>query len=238
MRYTCAAMPESNTPESANTPHSLTERAAAALRDAIVKGELIAGQPLRQVELAQRLGLSRVPLREALRLLEGEGFVVIHPNRGAVVATLSSAELREIAETCRLLERNMLELAVPKMPAEAVSEARRCIAALDKTTSVSEWIALNWEFHRALYTPANRPRTLKIVEQVRRSADPYFHILLGDADIRRRMNDEHREIANACEQRDAARAIALLDRHVGDASEHTRARIAHLEATHWPGSKA
>jgi len=225
-------------PDNPGDPKSLTEKAAEALRTAIVKGELIAGQPLRQVELAQKLGLSRVPLREALRLLEGEGFVVIHPNRGAVVATLSAAELREIAETCRLLERNMLELAVPRMPPEAITEANRCIVALDKTTNVSEWISLNWVFHRALYLPAKRPRMLKIVEQVRRSADPYFHVLLADAKVREQLNKEHREIVTACEQRDAARAISLLDRHVGDAAEHTQQRISHLEATRWPGSKA
>src|SRR5437868_10445798 len=77
---------------------------ADVLRDAIRSGDLKGGQPLRQDELAAQFGLSRIPVREALRRLEGEGLVTVNPHRGAVVSILSNEELHEICEIRVALE--------------------------------------------------------------------------------------------------------------------------------------
>src|SRR3982751_3291639 len=88
---------------------------AESLRDEILRGEIPAGQPLRQEELAERFGVSRLPVRDALLRLEAQGLVHVFPNRGAFVISLSADDVREVYEMRVLLEGDMLERAVPRM---------------------------------------------------------------------------------------------------------------------------
>src|SRR5262245_23723132 len=89
---------------------NLASQTAELLRSAILGGEYQPGQPLREREICERLGVSRVPLREALHKLAGEKLVQIRPNHGAEVARVSESEVLEITEACRLLEGHLLGL--------------------------------------------------------------------------------------------------------------------------------
>ena len=95
-------------------PQTVADRIADILREAIAEGSLKTGTPLRQDELAARFGFSRMPIRDALRRLEAEGIVSIHPTRGAFVAQMDAAEIREIYAVRELLEAEALRLALPK----------------------------------------------------------------------------------------------------------------------------
>src|SRR3954453_11705892 len=95
----------------ATTPDLIAE----SLRDEILRGGIPPGQPLRQEELAERFGVSRLPVRDALMRLETQGLVHVYPNRGAFVISLSGDEVREIYEMRLLLEGDILERAVPRM---------------------------------------------------------------------------------------------------------------------------
>src|SRR5919204_6551984 len=111
---------------------------ADVLRDAIMRGVLKGGQPLRQDELAAQFGLSRIPVREALRQLEGEGLVTVNPHRGAVVSTLSSDELQEVCEIRSALETMALRLAIPHLDEEALARAEAILVETDRETDVLE----------------------------------------------------------------------------------------------------
>src|SRR5829696_1672199 len=100
---------------------------ADSLREDILRGTIPPGQPLRQEELARRFGVSRLPVRDALLRLEAEGLVVVFPNRGAFVVSLSAAEVREIYDLRVLLEGDVLERAVPRV---ATADWRRIDGAL------------------------------------------------------------------------------------------------------------
>ncbi len=193
---------------------TLAARAAERLRESILRGEVDTDRPLREEELSKRLGISRIPVREALRQLEGEGFVEIRPRRGAVVASLSTAEIGEIAEICRLLESRALELAVPGMTRETWEVADEQVRRMDELDDPVEWARSNWSFHATLYRPAGRPRMLEIVGNLRANAERYMYVLLTERATRRRLNKEHRRILDACRCGSGKRAGRLLDAHL------------------------
>ena len=213
-------------PSLRNRPRRGTKavRAADRLREAILRGELDTQAPLREVELSRKLRISRSPLREALHQLEGEGLVVLRPRRGAVVTRLSRAEVIEIAEICRLLEAHVLRLAVPNLTREILGRAGDIVERLDGISDPIEWSRLNWQLHSALYEPAERPRLVELVANLRRNGERYMYMLLVDPRRRLSLNREHRSILGACRGRRAKRAAELLDAHLQGGKE----KVLHL----------
>src|SRR5579872_1395152 len=139
---------------------TVRESVSDKLREMILTGEFLPGTPLRQDEIAERFGVSHIPVREAFRQLETEGMVTIRPRRGAVVNTLSTEELAEIVKLRQNLECEILSQAIPRMTPERIA---RALAILDKITTDptrSLYSGMNWEFHAELYKAADAPLTL------------------------------------------------------------------------------
>ena len=193
---------------------NLAAAAAARLRTAIVRGEYAAQEPLREIELSRRLGISRIPLREALHRLVGEGLVELRPNRSAVVASMTEAEIGQIAEVCRLIETHLIRTAMPDLDASLLAKAAALVERMDETDDVVDWFHLNWAFHSTLYVPAERPLLVELVASLRARADRYIYILAKDRKRRDLLNQEHRRILAACKKRQAERAARLLDDHL------------------------
>src|SRR5215210_7340520 len=107
-----------NSPVGTRRGSTTPDLIADSLREDILRGTIPAGQPLRQEELANRFGVSRLPVRDALLRLEAQGLVVVFPNRGAFVVSLSVDEVREIYDLRVLLEGDLVEHAVPRMTAD------------------------------------------------------------------------------------------------------------------------
>ena len=193
---------------------------ADVLRDAILSGRLPAGQSLPQDEIAAQFGLSRIPVREALRQLEGEGWVTLFPHRRAVVSALSYEELREIVEIRVLLETAALRLAIPHLSADDLARADEILAITDQDGDVAaHWSEHNWDFHATLYAPADRPRLLSMSKSLHDNIDRYlrrYRFILDD--YKAQGQREHREILAACKRRDIDRAVTLLGRHIGGVS--------------------
>src|SRR3954454_10430486 len=108
-------------------PRTVADEVAQTLREAIAEGALMAGTTLRQDDLAERFGFSRMPIRDALRQLEAEGIVSIHPTKGAHVARMDSAEITEIYAVRELLECEALQLAVPVLSGDKLDEAGQAL---------------------------------------------------------------------------------------------------------------
>lgn len=197
--------------------HTVTSQTTEALRDRILRGEYGDDAPLRQDAIASELGVSRIPVREALRQLEAEGLVVFHPHRGAVVSTLSPGEIEELFELRAQIESDLVRRAVPNVTREVVARARDILRAYDaafRAGEVSGWGTLNWEFHATLYAPAERPFTMAIVQRLHQQSDRYFRMQLALTHGESRASVEHRSILAAVEAHDARRATLLMRQHI------------------------
>jgi DNA-binding GntR family transcriptional regulator len=199
-------------------PETVADRIALILREAIAKGSLKTGTPLRQDELATRFGFSRMPIRDALRRLEAEGIVSIHPTRGAFVAEMDAAEISEIYAVRELLEAEALRLALPKLTDQQLSNAASVLDQIDAEADVARWGALNCAFHVALSTACGNARLLGLIEAQHNAADRYVRILLSNLDYRARSQSEHRELLAACRKRDEGQALTWLSMHLRDGS--------------------
>lgn len=199
---------------------TLTDAAADALRDALLQGRWPAGAPLRQEALATELGVSRIPLREALRQLEAEGLVTLLPHRGAVVAPLPVEEVLELFELRALIESDLARRAVTCLTAADDRTMREYAAAFERALTAGDpgaWGEANRRFHFALYAAAGRPRTLETVARLHAQSDRFQRLQLTLTRGTSRAVREHRAIAAAARARDAARAAKLTREHILEA---------------------
>jgi len=203
-------------------PRTSADLVADTLREAIARGELKGGTPLRQEELAARFGLSRMPVRDALRILEGEGVLTLHPTRGAVVAEADPDDITEIFEIRILLECEALRLAVPQMDEAALEEAEEALERLDNDAKVGAWGRLNREFHLALYRPCGRPRLLALIDAQHNAADRYVRLILAHFGYAKASQKEHRRMLRHCRAGDAKGAVAELREHLAGAARRMR----------------
>jgi len=202
---------------------------ADAIRERILRGHYPEGQPLRQDAIGAELGVSRIPVREALRQLEVEGLVTFNPHRGAVVSTLSLKQIRELFELRADIEGDLILRAVPHMSAEDDARADEILDAYEVALhggQVAVWGALNWQFHSTLYAPADRGLTMSIVDKLHQHSDRYLRMQLALTHGENRARHEHRAIAAAVKRRDSAKAARLLRDHILGAG---RALVSFLE---------
>jgi len=189
------------------------------LRRRIIKGEYRAGMKLQQEQIAQELGVSRSPVREALRQLEAEGLVILISQKGAEVAPISASEVAEMFEIRLQLEPHLLALAIPQMKAADLSEAARLIALME-TSDVGNWGMLNWDLHRSLYRPADRPTILRMLERVHQNIDRYLRMEITRYDGRATAKVEHQTLVSLCRAGQVERAVSLLRMHILNATAH------------------
>ena len=191
-----------------------------AIRDGILHGNYAEGEPLRQDALADDLGVSRIPIREALRQLEAEGLVTFTPHRGAIVSSLSLGEIEEVFELRTTIEPDLLRRALPRLTTYQLDQADEVLdryAVALRTGDVSKWGELNWQFHASLYAPAERHVTMGIVQRLHQQSDRYLRMQLALTHGETRANEEHRAIAEAARARDAKLACQLVRDHIAGA---------------------
>lgn len=199
---------------------------AEALREAIVRGIFQEGQSLRQDEIATQFGVSRIPVREALRQLEAEGLVTLHLNRGATVSALSPAEAQEIFEIRSALEVKAIQLAIPKLTASDLEKASEILAQTDQVTDAGMLAKLNWEFHATLYAAAERPRLLTMIKTQHLNVDRYVRLQMSQIDYLDCSQKEHYQLLEACQQQDTKAGVRLLKRHIDTAGDEL---VAYLQ---------
>jgi DNA-binding GntR family transcriptional regulator len=203
-----------------------TRAAAVAeeLRRLILSGELKAGTRLRQVELAQRFNVSTTPVREAFTVLARQGLVRHDVQRGVVVFAPSEDDVRENYELRIALEPLATELAARSMSEEQLAVVdgilERMRAAADQPL---EYVALNREFHRAIYAAARRPRLFELIESLRDAFDAHVRFDAAaspDPEYFGRAHAEHQAIADALHARAAKRARKLMEQHLRLNAKH------------------
>jgi DNA-binding GntR family transcriptional regulator len=205
-------------------PPTAQEAVLAELRRLLVTGELAPGTPVRQESLAERLGVSRVPLREALKVLEGEGQVVYLPRRGYVVAELSVDDLLEVYRLRELLEAEALRVGVPDLDetvVDAVAQACQDVDDAGRAGDLVEMTAANRRLHFLVFDAAGMPRLSRTLRQLWDATDVYRAVYFAGVGNRSRVSHEHAELVAALRARDTARAVAVQAAH----REHSVAAV-------------
>ena len=198
-------------------------RIVRSLRGDILNGVLASGLQIRQEALAEQFGVSRVPVREALRQLEVEGLVTTELHRGAFVSSRSLEEIEEMLDIRIALEVRALKLAIPNLTRQIVAKARRILATYDRSQEPQQWRDLNLSFHLTLYGACNRPRLVKMIEDVVLMNSHFMRTYISATVGRHGAQAEHHQLLDACVAGDARGALRLLETHI----EHTRAALQH-----------
>jgi DNA-binding GntR family transcriptional regulator len=203
-------------PAAFQRPPTAQEAVLQALRTEILAGALRPGERIVQESLAERYGVSRVPLREALRILEGEGQVTYLPHRGYVVAQLSLADLTEVYRLRELLEPEAISAAVPRLDRPDIDRLVDLSRAVDDAAAGGDLLALadaNRRFHFAIFEAADRPRLVRLLRQLWDATDAYRSVYFAVAGNRRRVSREHAALLRAIRNADVAAAIAAQAAH-------------------------
>lgn len=199
---------------------------ADALRMAIQHGELADNAVLSQVAIAEHFGVSRVPVREAMRHLQAEGLIEMQAHRLAVVRGLDLNRLVEIYDLRALLEGYTIELAVPRIESATLKQARALEREMREPTEHQHWLELNARFHRLLYEPSGATMTLELIDQLRGKAERYARLWSSGSGIHRptETGREHRGILALVAKGDAAGARQAIEQHI----HHTRDEVVAL----------
>ncbi len=203
-------------------PPTAQEAVLGELRRLIASGELAPGEQVVQDVLADRLGVSRVPIREALRMLEGEGQVAYHPHRGYFVADLSLADLLEVYRIRALLEAEALRRAVPALTdadLAGVEAAEAAVLEAEAGADLMEMAQANRAFHFALLEPCGMPRLVRLIRQLWDATDPYRSLYYRTAEHRTRVHAEHAAAVEAARRRDVEAVVRVLADHRAHAVE-------------------
>jgi DNA-binding GntR family transcriptional regulator len=166
---------------------SLAQQIAENLRSAIFAGRIPGGTVLRQSVLAAEFGVSVIPLREALRQLEGEGLLRQERHHGAVVADLSADDVEELVNIFHALEAVALPRAMPRMTEADLELARAALEGMHGEKEIGAFASHMWDFKRALLCRAESPRLLSLLELLHKSARRYVALFLQDPEARAMM---------------------------------------------------
>jgi DNA-binding GntR family transcriptional regulator len=202
---------------------SVVDQVYAALRRRILDGELPGGARLRQEALAEELGVSRTPLREALRRLAAEGLVEFHPNRGAQVVELTEDDMRSAYEARLILEPGAARLAALRRPPAELAAMRAAIEDEREAGDPTAAYRASRAFHLALVRACGNEHVLRAAEALwlLAVAQAIYERQAGAADLVDTDVLEHEEIAGAVEAGEAERAETLVRRHI----QRARARL-------------
>ena len=199
-------------------------RVADELREAILRGVYPPGTRLRQEELAGQYGASRVPVREALRLLESEGLVTTVANAGAWIARLSLQECVELYQVRERIEPLLLRYSMPELSEGQIDRLAELADTMARTTDVEHFLELDREFHLGSYAGAGTTFLGPTVQRLWNTTQHYrraFTRLLDD-ESNRIVHDEHHMLVAAIRERDSDDAERVLLGHI----RRTRRQLA------------
>jgi DNA-binding GntR family transcriptional regulator len=196
-------------------PVQLSLQAATLIRGMVFDGALLPGEKIRQVELAERIGVSRSPLREALRTLESEGLVSYETNRGYVVARFEPSDVAEFYQMRALLEHRLMK-SITRPAAEildALEKHNANMMAAIARQDIAGIMRANREFHFAIFALSPMKQYKREIARLWQLSEGYRHWWWHIPDAAARIDREHRQIVEALRAFDLDRLIRLCDSH-------------------------
>lgn len=187
------------------------------LRQAILTGEFAPGERLMEIALAERLGVSRTPVREAIRKLELEGLVVMIPRKGAEVARITERDLRDVLEVRCALEELSAVMACERITAEGKESLKDALAQFKKAIvnkDIAEIVEMDVQFHDIIFASTANPRLIQIVNNLREQIYRYRVEYVKDFGYHDVLVKEHEEIVDAIVNNDSAKAQKTMKSHI------------------------
>ncbi len=200
----------------------LREVISETLREAIVAGTLKPGERLMEIQLAEELGVSRTPVREAIRKLELEGFVVMIPRRGTYVADLSIKDVNEVFEIRTALDILAAGLAVERITEEELEQLERVLVEIGEyieQNDIEKIVAADGRYHDILYRASRNDRLVGIINNLREQFTRFRSISMAYPGRIKNTVEEHRQLVEAIAQRDIALAQRLAREHMENAEQ-------------------
>lgn len=183
------------------------------LRQAILRGELKPGERLMEIQLANKLGVSRTPIREAIRKLELEGLVLMIPRKGAEVADITEKSLKDVLEVRRALEELSVKLTCDRITKEEIKELEQAAENFRKTMKskdITEIAEADVRFHDVIYTATKNQKLIQLLNNLHEQMYRYRIEYLKDEEVYPKLLKEHKEIIeriNRGEKEEAARIV-------------------------------
>lgn len=187
------------------------------LREAILHGELQPGERLMEIALANRLGVSRTPVREAIRKLELEGLVIMVPRKGAQVAKITEQDLNDVLEVRLGLEELVMRFACERIDEEKLQEIAMAAAEFEELMESDNITALaeaDVKFHELIYDATQNKRLVQIINNLREQMYRYRIEYMKDSTVRETLVKEHRGIYQALKNRDFVLAHQWMKSHI------------------------
>lgn len=222
-------------PVKLDTYKPLRELVFEALREAIIDATLPPGERLMEVQLAEELGVSRTPVREAIRKLELEGFVVMIPRKGAYVAGISLKDVADVFEIRAALEGLASGLAAERITEEELEELERLLvrkAEVIEENDLEQLVEVDTMFHDVLYKASRNEKLVQIINNLREQIQRFRTTSLAYPGRMKVALEEHKKIVEAISERNIALAQALAQEHIESAENSM------LDAIHNKGSFA
>lgn len=185
-----------------------------AIREAILRGQFRPGDKLDQQELADKLGVSRSPIREALRTLVAEDLAIHYPHRGTVVRERTMDELHELLFVRKLLEGAAAKRAAPQIDDNRLKQLEAMIDEAEHSTDLERILTLNNTFHITLYSAYEQPQMVSLIQSLRNKIAPYNRLYVEQVERKRTAWQEHRRIYEACCHRDGDLAEYEVQQHL------------------------
>ena len=187
------------------------------LREAILKGELKPGERLMELQLAAKLGVSRTPIREAIRMLELEGLAVTVPRKGAQVAKMTEKDLEDVLQIRRALDELAVSLACDNMTEdilEQLHEALLRFAESTRTGNVKHIAQTDMAFHEVIYQAADNPKLVSLLNNLREQMYRYRVEYLKKDDVYPVLIEEHEKIYEGLKRKDKETVVRIVGNHV------------------------
>ena len=192
------------------------------LRQAILRGELQPGERLLEIHLANKLGVSRTPIREAMRKLELEGLVLMIPRKGAVVAEITEKSLRDVLEVRKALEELAVRLACEKIQDEEIEELKAAAKEFENALisgDVTVFAEADVKFHDIIYRTTDNQRLIQLLYNLREQMYRYRVEYLKRKDSHEVLLAEHQRIIETIEKRDEKSAVEAVCTHIDNQVE-------------------
>ena len=188
------------------------------LRQAILRGEFKPGERLMEIQLANKLGVSRTPIREAIRKLELEGLVIMIPRKGAEVADITEKSLRDVLEVRKALEELAVQLACEKITQEELEELEKAgenfKKVLNRSKDITEVAEADVRFHDVIYMATDNQKLIHLLNKLREQMYRYRVEYLKNPDVHEQLIQEHEEIVYHIKRREKVEATAVTCQHI------------------------
>ena len=189
------------------------------LRQAILRGELKPGERLMEIQLANKLGVSRTPIREAIRKLGLEGLVLMIPRKGAEVAEITEKNMLDVLEVRRALEELAVKLACERITEEEIQELKDAADAFQKILSekdITKIAEADEAFHDVIFKSTGNDRLIQLLNSLREQMYRYRLEYLKREEYHPQLLEEHQQIIDRITRKDQSEAAELIDRHIGN----------------------